>query len=107
MAEEKRIRRSPEQIAADLDQQIETLQASITTIEEKKAAAISAYDEKIATINGRIKKLEQKKKNTLTPKKRKPRKSKSAQIKDIVMQAKKAGLGVQEIAAKLGVSIEE
>ena len=75
MAEQKRIRRTPEQIVADLDSQIEKIQQSICELDEKKASALAAFDEKIAQAQARIQKLEQKKKDVLTPKKRKPRKS--------------------------------
>ena len=105
MADEKRIRRTPEQIAADLDQQIENLEANILEINEKRAAAVAAFDEKIDAVNVRIEKLQAKKKNVLTPKKRKPRKSKSAKIKELVKQAQKSGLALNEIAEKLGVSL--
>ena len=43
----------------------------------------------------------------LTPKKRKTRKTKAQQIKDLVRKAQKAGLKPDEIASRLGVSIEE
>ena len=39
MSEEKRVRRTPEQIAADLDVQIEKLKDSILELENKKAAS--------------------------------------------------------------------
>ena len=37
MSEEKRVRRTPEQIAADLDVQIEKLKDSILELENKKS----------------------------------------------------------------------
>ena len=43
----------------------------------------------------------------LAPKKRKTRQTKAQQIKDLVRKAQKAGLKPDEIASRLGVSIEE
>ena len=96
MSEEKRVRRTPEQIAADLDVQIEKLKDSILELGNK----IAAVKEKIA-------KLEAKKKDVLTPKKRKPRKSKADQIKLLVRQAQKSGMKLDEIADKLGMALPE
>ena len=93
MSEGKRIRRTPEQIAADLGVQIEKLKDSILELENKKAAAVA--------------KLEAKKKDVLTPKKRKPRKSKADQIKLLVRQAQKSGMKLDEIADKLGMALPE
>lgn len=106
MSEEKRVRRTAEQIAADLDEQIEGLQASILEIQDKKDAAAAVFDSKIAGVNGKIKKLQDKKKAVLTPKKHKVRKSKTLQIKELIRQAQKSGLQVQDIAEKLGVTLE-
>ena len=85
MSEEKRVRRTPEQIAADLDVQIEKLKDSILELENKKAASATEFDNKIAAVKEKIAKLEAKKKDVLTPKKRKPRKSKADQIKLLVI----------------------
>ena len=100
MSEGKRIRRTPEQIVADLDVQIEKLKDSILELENKKAAAVTEFDKKIA-------KLEAKKKDVLTPKKRKQRKSKADQIKLLVRQAQKSGMKLDEIADKLGMALPE
>ena len=70
MSEEKRVRRTPEQIAADLDVQIEKLKDSILELENKKAASATEFDNKIAAVKEKIAKLEAKKKDVLTPKKR-------------------------------------
>ena len=51
--------------------------------------------------------LEVKKKDVLTPKKRKPRKSKAEQIKLLVRQAQKSGMNLDEIADKLGMALPE
>ncbi|MFR9217132.1 MAG: hypothetical protein ACLVKK_13000 [Ruthenibacterium sp.] len=107
MPEGKRVRRTPQQMAQDLDAQMEKLNASIAELEEKKAAGAAVFDGKIAAVREKIKKLEAKKKDVLAPKKRKTRKTKAQQIKDLVRKAQKAGLKPDEIASRLGVSIEE
>lgn len=107
MPEGKRVRRTPQQMAQDLDAQMEKLNASIAELEEKKAASAAVFDGKIAAVRGKIKKLEAKKKDVLTPKKRKTRKTKAQQIKDLVRKAQKAGLKPDEIASRLGISMEE
>ena len=105
MSEEKRVRRTPEQIAADLDVQIEKLKDSILELENKKAASATEFDNKIAAVKEKIAKLEAKKKDVLTPKKHKPRKSKADQIKLLVKQAQKSGMKLDEIADKLGMAL--
>ncbi len=107
MAEEKRIRRTAEQIAADIDVQKEKLAESISEIEEKKAAACAEFDRKIQSVNEKIAKLEARKKALFTSKKRKPRKKKADQIKELIRQAQKSGMKLDEIADKLGVEIAE
>ena len=107
MPEGKRVRRTPQQMAQDLDAQMEKLNASIAELEEKKTASAAGFDGKIAAVREKIKKLEAKKKDVLEPKKRKTRKTKAQQIKDLVRKAQKAGLKPDEIASRLGVSIEE
>ena len=57
MSEGKRIRRTPEQIVADLDVQIEKLKDSILELENKKAAAVTEFDNKIAAVKEKIAKL--------------------------------------------------
>ena len=107
MPEGKRVRRTPQQMAQDLDAQMEKLNASIAELEEKKTASAAVFDGKIAAVREKIKKLEAKKKDVLAPKKRKTRKTKAQQIKDLVRKAQKAGLKPDEIASRLGVSIDE
>ncbi len=65
------------------------------------------FDGKIAAVKEKIKKLEARKKDVLAPKKRKVRKTKAQQIKDLVRKAQKAGLKPDEIASRLGISMEE
>ena len=107
MPEGKRVRRTPQQMAQDLDAQMEKLNASIAELEENKTASAAVFDGKLAAVREKIKKLEAKKKDVLAPKKRKTRKTKAQQIKDLVRKAQKAGLKPDEIASRLGVSIEE
>ena len=104
----KRIRRKPEEIAADIDKKIQDLNESIKGMEEKKKAAMETFDSKINGIKGKIKALEDKKTKVLSPRvRRKPRKTKAQKIKEIMSQAQKAGLGLDEIAARLGVELNE
>ena len=107
MSEEKRVRRTPEHIAADLDVQIEKLKDSILELENKKAESVTEFDNKIAAVKEKIAKLEAKKKDVLTPKKRKTRKSKADQIKLLVKQAQKSAMKLDEIADKLGMALPE
>lgn len=81
MSEEvkKRIRRSPEEIAAEID-------------------------DKIAAHKDAIKKLEQRKAEVLAPKK--PRMTKAQKMKLVIDKAKESGMSVDEIAEKLGVTFE-
>ena len=86
-----------------------TLRRDLRELEAKKQAAIASYDEKIAAAQERIQSLESKKAAILAPKpktKRKPRKTKKQMIQDIMKQAQKAGLKPQEIAERLGLSLE-
>ena len=72
MAEQKRVRRTPEQIAADIDGQISKLEENIRGLEERK-----------------------------------PRKSKAERIRELVKQAQKSGMKLDEIAEKLGMPLSE
>jgi len=104
MAEQKRVRRTPEQIAADIDGQISKLEENIRGLEEKKIAACAEFDAKIAAVQEKAAKLAERKKEVLSPKKRKPRKSKAERIRELVKQAQKSGMKLDEIAEKLGIS---
>ena len=79
MSEEtkKRVRRSPEEIAAEIDV-------------------------KIAAHKDAIKKLEQRKAEVLAPKK--PRMTKAQKMKVVIDKAKAAGMSPEEIAEKIGGS---
>ncbi len=107
-SEGKRVRRSAEERAAEIDTKVEALRQSITDQETKKQEAVAAFDEKIASIRERIKAMEAKKKEILAPKQpRKRRKSKKQKLQEIVQQAQKSGLKPEEIAELLGIQLEE
>ncbi len=105
MAEQKRIRRTPEQIAADLDVRIAEQEEHIKALEVKRTTACQEYDAKIAVIQKRIAGLRGKKKSLLSPKKKKPHKSKAEQIKELVRSAQRSGMKLEEIADKLGMEL--
>ena len=107
MAEQKRVRRTPEQIAADIDGQISKLEENIRGLEEKKIAACAEFDAKIAAVQEKAAKLAERKKEVLSPNKRKPRKSKAERIRELVKQAQKSGMKLDEIAEKLGMPLSE
>ena len=107
MAEQKRVRRTPEQIAADIDGQISKLEENIRGLEEKKIAACAEFDATIAAVQEKAAKLAERKKEVLSPKKRKPRKSKAERIRELVKQAQKSGMKLDEIAEKLGMPLSE
>jgi len=107
MAEQKRVRRTPEQIAADIDGQISKLEENIRGLEEKKIAACAEFGAKIAAVQEKAAKLAERKKEVLSPKKRKPRKSKAERIRELVKQAQKSGMKLDEIAEKLGMPLSE
>ena len=81
MSEEtkKRVRRSAEEIAAEID-------------------------DKIAAHKDAIKKLEQRKAEVLAP--TQPRMTRAQKMKLVLDKAKEAGMSVDEIAEKLGVTFE-
>lgn len=61
----KRTRRTPQQIADDIDVKIQELNKAIEGIEEKKAAAIADFNAKIEAKQQMISALEEKKKAVL------------------------------------------
>ena len=106
--ETKRTRRTPQELAAAVDEKIQALEESITVIEEKKQAAMTDFDSKIEAVRVKIAGLEEKKAAILAPKPpRKPRKTKKQKIADILKKAQKSGMKPDEIAAALGIEMEE
>ncbi len=106
-SEKKRVRRTPVEIAASFDEQIEKLEGSISALEEKKKASAADFDVKIAAVRDRIKALQEKKEAVLAPKAaRRPRKTKKQRIEEIVKKAIKSGRKPEEIADALGVEVE-
>ena len=104
----KRVRRTPQQIAEGIDAKVKEKRQAIADIEEKRNEAMAKFDGRVATIEGEIKKLEEKKESTLAPKApRKPRKTKKQKIQDIVKAASKSGMKPEEIAERLGLQTEE
>lgn len=81
----KIVRRSAEERVAEIDAKIETCKATIAKQEEKIAA------------------LEVKKQAILNPV---PRVSKAGQLKELLNKAKASGMTNEEIAEKLGITIE-
>lgn len=82
MPEQKRVRRTPEQIAAAIDAQIEALEGAMQETEQKKAAAIAEFDHKAAVLRGRIAALQEKKRwpwgpNSAKSAKQRPKRSRS------------------------------
>ena len=106
--ETKRPRRTPQERAAAVDEKIAKFNRSIAELEEKKAAVLAEHDAKITALQDRVKALETKKQEILAPKPpRKPRKTKKQKIQDIVQQAVKSGMSVEDVASKLQVQIAE
>lgn len=105
--ESRRKRRSPEEMAAALDEQINKLEQSVSELESKKQASADEFDKKIDAVRTRITALQEKKKEVLAPKHRKPRITKKQKLAAILKQAQKNGMKPEKIAAALGVSIEE
>lgn len=75
MAEQKRVRRTPEQIAADIDGQISKLEENIRGLEEKKIAACAEFDAKIAAVQEKAAKLAERKKKCFPLKSESPAKA--------------------------------
>ena len=90
-----------------MDVQIEKLKDSILELEKKKRRLPPNLITRSPLLKKKIAKLEAKKKDVLTPKKRKPRKSKADQIKLLVRAGTKSGMKLDEIADKLGMALPE
>jgi 5-formyltetrahydrofolate cyclo-ligase len=103
----KRIRRTPEQRAEEIETKIQQLTQEIEVIEEKRAAANQEFDQKIEAVKVKVAALEQRKKEILAPKSaKKPRKTKKQKIAEILKQAQKSGMKPEQIAEALGVMLE-
>lgn len=104
----KRVRRTTEERIAEVDAKIEELDKQIQNLEEKKQETVAVYNDRIAKVTDRIKGLEKQKAAILAPKPpRKPRKTKKEKIQDLMKQAQRAGLKPEEIAERLGLTIQE
>ena len=99
----KRVRRKPQEIAAEIDEKIGKQNEAIAAMEEKK----KAYDEKIAAARTKIAELEKRKEEVLTPKPPKKRVTKKQKLQSILKKAEKSGLKPEEIAERLGISLDE
>jgi hypothetical protein len=106
--QKKRVRRTPEQIAEDIEAKIQKLTQEIETIEEKRASANQEFDQKVESVKAKVAALEQRKQEILAPKPaKKPRKTKKQKIAEILKQAQKSGMKPEQIAEALGVNIED
>ncbi len=104
----KRTRRTPQQVADEIEAKIQKLNQDIEVLETKRAAANAEFDSKVVAVKDRIAALEQKKEDTLKPKQpRKHRKSKKQKIQDLITMASKSGLKPEEIAERLGFGPSE
>ncbi len=110
-SEAKRVRRTPQQLAEAVIEQISKQEANISEYEARKQAAIDEFDKKIETARAKIKGLEEKKAALLAPKParkaRKPRMTKKKKMEAILKKAQKAGKTPEEIAEALGLDLEE
>ena len=104
-SENKRMRRTPQERAAGVDERIAKLNQAIKELVSKKESVVAEYDAKITAIQDRIKSLEEKKAEILAPKP--PRKTKKQKIQQIVNLAMKNGMSVEEIAGQLHVEVED
>ena len=85
-----------------------TCESSPAKGRKRTRAGDCEHDAKITALQDRVKALETKKQEILAPKPpRKPRKTKKQKIQDIVQQAVKSGMSVEDVASKLQVQIAE
>ena len=104
----KRIRRTPEQRAEEINVKIQKMNQELDDLKVKRDAVIQEFDKKEEAIKARIKEQEKKKEALLAPKPpRKPRKTKKQKIQDIIKLANKSGLKPEEIAQRLGLDQAE
>lgn len=95
----ERIRRSKEDIVAEIQKKIEFHEEGIKALKEKCAE----YEAKIKKHTDIIEKLEAKKEATLHPKERPPRKKSG--MNAVIAKAKEQGMTPEEIAEKLGIEL--
>ena len=93
----EKIRRTKEQIVEELDKKIAYHQGIIDEVQATAAA-------KVASHKAHIEKLEAKKEATLNPKPRTYTRKKG--MKTVMDKAKEMGLSAEEIAKKLGISLD-
>ena len=99
MEEKKRVRRSAEERILEIDEKIEKFEQSLVELDDKRAEAMIAFDEKEANLRDKIQQLQLKKEDILSPKPiKRTRKSKKQKIADLVKLANKSGLKPEEIA---------
>lgn len=104
----KRVRRTPEQIAAAIDAKIAKLEQSLLDNDKKRDEVIQGFEQKASEIKAKIEDMQKQKEQALAPKQpRKPRKTKKQQIDEIVKKAAKSGLKPAEIAEKLGIDVSD
>lgn len=104
----KRVRRTPEQIAAEIDAKIAKLDQSLLNNDKKRDEVIQGFEQKSSEIKAKIESLQKQKAEVLAPKQpRKPRKTKKQKIDEIVKQAAKSGLKPAEIAERLGIEVSD
>ena len=105
----RRTRRTPQQIADDIDVKIRQLDQSIEDLQAKKAAAIADFDAKTELVKRRISSLEERRASVLAPrpKAKKPRVTKKQKIQALLKRAEKAGMRPEEIAQRLGLDDDE
>ena len=105
----RRTRRTPQQIADDIDVKIRQLDQSIEDLQAKKAAAIADFDAKTELVKRRISSLEERRASVLAPrpKTKKPRVTKKQKIQALLKRAEKAGMKPEVIAQRLGLDDDE
>ncbi len=105
MPNEKRARRTPQQIVQDTELEIKRLEENIGMLEQRRDAQNEEIDRRIQAVKLRIEKLEEHKHAVLAPKARKPRRTKAQLISEIVGKAQKSGMKLCEIADRLDVDL--
>lgn len=104
----KRTRRTPQQLAGEIDGKIQKLNQDLDSLAGKRAAANEDFDKKEAAVREKITALEQRKKDLLSPRPpRKPRRTKKQKIQELIKSASKSGLKPEEIAQRLGLEQPE